>query len=143
MPDREKVIKGLEVCIDRKPGKYTCNECPYEIDGNNCEVNMSKDALALLKEQEEQIESLKQTAQSMMEGVCLLKDQGPAIKPRIDEEMFKSGQISEVVRCKDCRFRQSRVSRIIDGKECNLCEIVKDYKPANWFCADGERCEGH
>ena len=29
----------------------------------------------LLKEQEEEIENLKQTAQSMMEGICLLKEQ--------------------------------------------------------------------
>lgn len=52
MPDREKVIKGLEVCIDREPGKYDCYKCPYETDGNDCEINLSKDALALLKEQE-------------------------------------------------------------------------------------------
>ena len=52
MPDREKVINGLETCVDRVPGKYTCNECPYEIDGNYCEINLAKDALALLKEQE-------------------------------------------------------------------------------------------
>ena len=50
--DREKVIKGLEICIDRVPGKYDCYECPYEIDGNYCEINLAKDALALLKEQE-------------------------------------------------------------------------------------------
>lgn len=45
----------------------------------------------------------------------------------------------EIVRCKDCKFRQNRVSRIIDGKECNLCEMVKGYKSAEWFCADGKR----
>ena len=44
-----------------------------------------------------------------------------------------------IVRCKDCKFRQSKVSRIIDGKECNYCEMVKGYKPAGWFCADGIR----
>ncbi len=44
-----------------------------------------------------------------------------------------------VVFCGDCKFRQSRVSRIIDDKECNLCEMVKGYKPADWYCADGER----
>ena len=51
MIDRKKVIKGLMVCVDRIPGKYNCNECPYEIDGNNCEINMTMDAIALLKEQ--------------------------------------------------------------------------------------------
>ena len=55
MADKEKVIKGLEVCIDRVPGEYDCNECPYEIDGNYCEINLAKDALALLKEQEVQM----------------------------------------------------------------------------------------
>lgn len=49
----------------------------------------------------------------------------------------------EVVRCKECKFWQSMVSRIIDDKEeWHLCEMVKDYKPADWFCADGERKEG-
>ena len=38
-------------------------------------ANLVRDALDLLKEQEEEIENLKQTAQSMMEGVCLLKEQ--------------------------------------------------------------------
>lgn len=51
MIDREKVIKGLEVCVNRVPGKYECHKCPYEIDGNDCEINCIKDALALLKEQ--------------------------------------------------------------------------------------------
>ena len=52
MADKEKVIKGLEICVNRVPGKYDCNECPYEIDGNCCEINLAKDALKLLKEQE-------------------------------------------------------------------------------------------
>lgn len=33
------------------------------------------EVIALLKKQDEEIENLKQTAQSMMEGICLLKDQ--------------------------------------------------------------------
>lgn len=37
--------------------------------------NTAKAAMELLKEQEEEIENLKQTAQSMMEGICLLKEQ--------------------------------------------------------------------
>ena len=55
----EKIIKGFEVCIERIPGKYTCKDCPYEIDGNDCEVNMSKDAIALLKEQNYEIQELR------------------------------------------------------------------------------------
>ena len=53
MPDMEKVIKGLRICIDRVPGKYTCDKCPYETHGNECEIDLSEDALALLKEQPE------------------------------------------------------------------------------------------
>jgi Zn finger protein HypA/HybF involved in hydrogenase expression len=52
MADRVKVIKGLEICVNRIPGKYDCNECPYEIDGNLCEINLTNDAIALLKKQE-------------------------------------------------------------------------------------------
>jgi len=52
MADLEKVIKGLETCVNRIPGKYDCNECPYEIDGNLCEINLTNDAITLLKERE-------------------------------------------------------------------------------------------
>jgi len=48
-------------------------------------------------------------------------------------------QKQELVLCKDCKFRQSRVSRIIDNKVCYFCEVVKGYKPPEWFCADGKR----
>lgn len=63
MPDMEKCIKGLEICVDRVPGKYGCYDCPYEIDGNNCEINLAKDAIALLKEQEETIQITKNVAE--------------------------------------------------------------------------------
>ena len=54
MIDREKVIKGLEHCsresehIDDNP----CEGCPY-LEKESCIGNIHKDALALLKEQEE------------------------------------------------------------------------------------------
>lgn len=51
MKDRENIIKGLEICVHRVPGKYDCNECPYEIDGDCCEINLTNDALFMLKEQ--------------------------------------------------------------------------------------------
>ena len=54
MKDREDVIKGLEICVHRVPGKYDCSECPYEIDGDCCAINLTNDALSMLKEQDEQ-----------------------------------------------------------------------------------------
>lgn len=52
MPDREKVIKGLEICVNKVLRKNDCNECPYEIDGDCCAINLTNDALILLKEQD-------------------------------------------------------------------------------------------
>ena len=50
MTDREKVIKGFEVCLSGGlPGR--CVECPYQ--GMECTYNKMKDALRILKEQEE------------------------------------------------------------------------------------------
>jgi len=52
MPDREKVIKGLEICKERN---YCCPECPYyDRDAEmGCHSNeLMADSLALLKEQE-------------------------------------------------------------------------------------------
>ena len=60
MADREKVIKGLEVCISREPGKYTCHKCPYETAGNVCEIKLSEDAIAMLKDDDKRIRLLEQ-----------------------------------------------------------------------------------
>ena len=48
MPDREKVVKGMEIC---KPSKYsrTCGVCPYR-EEMNCDYVLWNDALDLLKE---------------------------------------------------------------------------------------------
>lgn len=49
MPDREKVIKGLEICTSRP---CYCADCPYKKECCLDSQNVMKDALALLKEQE-------------------------------------------------------------------------------------------
>lgn len=48
MPDRAKVIKGLECCAYKK----NCIGCPYFKGDNTCMDDKDKDALKLLKEQE-------------------------------------------------------------------------------------------
>lgn len=56
-------------------------------------------------------------------------------------EMFKNGQICEIVQCKDCKH-------LFDGERIeNCCDVLmkkdgwlKEISVSpNWFCADGER----
>ena len=58
MPDREKVMQWLETCASG------CEDgCPYEYKNLvfrlECKADLMRDALALLKEQEDQIEQLE------------------------------------------------------------------------------------
>lgn len=123
MHDREKVIKGLEICVDRVPGKYECNECPYEIDGNYCEINLAKDAIALLKEQEKQKffvdESGKITPLPIVFPNCPLKE------------------YEAVVRCKDCKYAAPDMACSHESEWGN--EISRNRGNPDWYCADGER----
>ena len=54
--DRDKVIKGLELCIMdmNRSDSMPCRSCPYGSlpKEKNCQKQMFTDALALLKEQE-------------------------------------------------------------------------------------------
>ena len=58
MPDREKVIRALECCLDINSSKYKhCLNCDYRHDIDHCQWacqtgGILDDALALLKEQE-------------------------------------------------------------------------------------------
>ena len=54
MPDKEKVIKGLEYHLKELSIGKTCFECPYCGD-NPCETQLIADAIVLLKKQEESI----------------------------------------------------------------------------------------
>lgn len=51
MPDREKVVRGLEVCT---VNGTSCNGCPYYglVETIGCVNSIMEDALALLREQE-------------------------------------------------------------------------------------------
>ena len=61
MPDREKVIKGLETC-SQKTVLYVCGQCPYNNDDSDtydCTQALSEDALAMLEEQNKEIKALR------------------------------------------------------------------------------------
>ena len=67
MPDREKVIKGLECCTFIL-GKRKCNECPYQPD-NGC-YQLQDDFHALLKEQEAVKPLFKQDEKGIFVWCC-------------------------------------------------------------------------
>lgn len=52
MPDREKVINGLEVCTSIADGESCPKDCPYYQEVCYGYDQLMRDALALLKEQE-------------------------------------------------------------------------------------------
>jgi len=52
-------------------------------------------------------------------------------------EMLQNGQISEVVRCKDCTYSCDYTDIYID--HAYKCIKNRDYHNDNWFCADGKR----
>lgn len=56
MPDREKVIKGLEICTSRP---CYCTDCPYKANCCLDSQEVMEDALALLKEQEDALEQMR------------------------------------------------------------------------------------
>ena len=67
MPDREKVIKGLEQC---KEGS-SCDGCQYDINSSKCIFLLHADALALLKEQEAvTIKKTKEHGFGVYGGIC-------------------------------------------------------------------------
>ena len=47
----------------------------------------------------------------------------------------------ELVRCKNCKHRPTypETGAEIDGKWCYWCELHRDWKHDDWFCADGEK----
>jgi len=63
MPDREKVIKEYEDYVNSYISLTTSHDYEFE---------MHKAVLAMLKEQQNEIEILRNTMQSMMEGMVVV-----------------------------------------------------------------------
>ena len=114
MPNREKVIKGLENCTT---GFECPPECPYLDYCNDLTkpmfVELAKDALNLLKYQQEQIKLLH-------------------IANDVVADYLTQPQI---VRCKDCKYHATDMvcghpSEWGNNETRNHCD-------PEWFCADG------
>lgn len=109
MVDREKVVEGIQCQLELK-----CNKCPYTSDDDVCDDcdSLFRDVLELLKEKEEEIESLKQTCQSMMEGAYLLKEREAVVHPEPSCEMTY---------ITDCCCDLCGVQLIREDKFCRCC----------------------
>ena len=59
---REKVVEGLEWCMNEKHDCYREKGCPYENEGEDigCKYALHRDALALLKAQEPRVMTLEE-----------------------------------------------------------------------------------
>ncbi len=89
--------------------------------GYNSYGNTILKAIAKIKEQQLDIDALKNAIQGMVEGQCIIA----------------GDKRTDVVRCKDCKHRDP------EDKECDCGHAIQWQlpRPDDWFCADGERKE--
>ena len=132
MPDREKVIKALEYCITGD-----CGSCFYR---QQCiKTGIKRDALALLKEQED-------LGTELTNAVELIHKKNERIEKLLKEQKFlvdSDGEITPlpvVVRCKDCKHRGDRKKCIVAfvAEKQEMPYFFYDNR-GEWFCADGKR----
>ena len=117
-PDREKVIKALECCTSADG----CLECPYSDSGkgtDHCQLFSTRDALALLKEQDTVEHALR-----TLEANGWRKEDDPMI-----EAMKK---MTEPVAPKTHDAWPAPIKACGSCGACLYC--VGDYKPK--FCAE-------
>ena len=66
MPDMKKVVVGIEHC-----DRLGCSMCPYKPGGYSpmdCRIQLMRDALSILKEQQKRIETLESLRRIEQEG---------------------------------------------------------------------------
>ena len=113
MPDREKVIKGLEACAGTNTdGTADCVlECPYK-SSFCCIDRLMYDALDLLKEQQKTISSFQSTILKLNAAL---------------------GEQPEIVRCGECAH-----GHLVGSGFC-ACDKYVNAHYHDWYCADGEK----
>jgi hypothetical protein len=90
MADREKVIKGIDVCLQR----FHCGEdCPYFNVEFGCMEQLREDALSLLKEQEERIAIMRESMDAMEKRLAAAE--GKLIEVKSIDQMVDVGWMHE------------------------------------------------
>ena len=104
MPDREKVIYALELCTrDAVDDDCICANCPYFVSieyGCNRD-QMEKDAIALLKEQEETINELQNAYGYLQKQFFEVQDK--LLKEQEAEPEIEGGGSTWWYVCSECR----------------------------------------
>lgn len=117
MPDREKVIRAIEGCINFDD---YCNDCVYDgciyVHGS-CEKDLLADALAMLKEQQQQIWELQ-------DQVEYLTDKRKEKETKLICNLL-GGQPYEVY-CRECRTRLCILGK---GETMNDVKSIFSYCP--------------
>lgn len=76
MPNREKVIKGLEHCYIDDESYPSCNECPYGPPNARCGGDMVADVLALLKVDPIEIQTCMDITKTLVKDfIAFIKEQ--------------------------------------------------------------------
>ena len=100
MPDIEKVIKGLECCLNNN----NCKACPYEKEFDrafDCIDRTRKDAIELLKEQQKQVKALRllvEWAEECDFGFDQFQDEYERYKDEINDMRYIDGMVHVALR---------------------------------------------
>lgn len=135
--DRGEVIKALECCTDHDH-RADCYGCYQEGPGFGivCRENLMRDALELLKDQEDLTEAFNEAVQRCREYM----EKCGAIPTSNKKRIFfadSKGNITplpEIVRCKDCKW-WTITSPTFPIK--GFCGCYHGEHDGDWFCADG------
>ena len=122
MPDREKVIKGLECCMKwtGEPNTATCHcsDCSYanmDVFGQRCLIDLINDALELLKEQED-------LGTELTNAVELIHKKNERIEKLLKEQEEREQRICKSI----CNFIRGACSTDTDDDKDFVCyEIQK------------------
>ena len=119
MMDKIQVKYDIERCISHVPD--ACRDCSHYTGtvGFGCMEDLLADALALLKEQKEQIKNRDESLEKAREEIKWLRG------------MLKEQEA--VVRCIYCKRRGTYDCPVYVGGDGMNSE------PDDWYCADGER----
>lgn len=126
MADRDKVIKGLESCLNAN-----CLTCPYwndEPDRCGLHRGIMQDALALLKAQEPRVMTLEEVKH---ERICWIEDADDGMTVRLfPATMFGIGEYANG--SKSYMFL-ARKPWAIDAHDCEWWYLIEDYGKT-WRC---------